>query len=82
MADYDRAEFTAWLTESCERQGVPLTITDPSVITQVATLLRGAHGNLGAAATRLARNRQAVQQNSLQAATDVRLKSVSVQCSA
>lgn len=38
MADYDRAEFTAWLTASCERQGVPVTITDPIVITQVITL--------------------------------------------
>ncbi len=39
MADYDRAEFTAWLTASCERQGVPLTINDPAVINQVAVLL-------------------------------------------
>lgn len=39
MADYDRAEFTAWLTASCERQGIPLMITDPAVITQVATLM-------------------------------------------
>ncbi|WP_457062220.1 hypothetical protein [Mycobacteroides abscessus] len=37
--DYDRTEFTAWLQASCERQGVPLTITDPATITQVATLL-------------------------------------------
>ncbi|SKD28435.1 Uncharacterised protein [Mycobacteroides abscessus subsp. massiliense] len=42
MADYDPLEFTAWLTDSCERQGVPVTITDPAVITQVATLL-GTH---------------------------------------
>lgn len=39
MADYDRAEFTAWLLASCERQGVPVTISDPAVITQVVTLL-------------------------------------------
>ncbi len=32
-------EFTAWLTASCRQQGVPLTIRDPGVITQVATLL-------------------------------------------
>ncbi|EIU34266.1 hypothetical protein MA5S0708_0011 [Mycobacteroides abscessus 5S-0708] len=38
-ADYDRAQFTAWLTASCERQGVPVTITDPAVIGQVAALL-------------------------------------------
>ncbi|SKT85562.1 Uncharacterised protein [Mycobacteroides abscessus subsp. massiliense] len=39
MADYDRAEFTAWLAASCERQGVPLTINDPAVIKQIATLV-------------------------------------------
>lgn len=39
MGDYDRAEFTAWLAASCERQGVPVTVTDPAVITQVATLV-------------------------------------------
>lgn len=42
MADggeYDRAEFTAWLTASCERQGVPVSIADPAVITQVVALL-------------------------------------------
>ncbi|WP_100467002.1 hypothetical protein [Mycobacteroides abscessus] len=38
-SDYDRTEFTAWLTASCERQGVPVTITDPTVITQIATLI-------------------------------------------
>ncbi len=32
-------EFTAWLTASCHQQGVPLTIRDPGVITQVVTLL-------------------------------------------
>ncbi|SHY54064.1 Uncharacterised protein [Mycobacteroides abscessus subsp. bolletii] len=37
--DYDRAEFTTWLAASCERQGVPLTITDPTVIAQVATVV-------------------------------------------
>jgi hypothetical protein len=40
MADYNSTEFIAWLTASCERQGVPVTVTDPTVITQVATLLR------------------------------------------
>lgn len=37
---YNRAEFTAWLTASCERQGVPVTVTDPGVLGQVAVLLR------------------------------------------
>lgn len=35
----DGAAFTAWLTASCERQGVPVTIRDPGIITQVAALL-------------------------------------------
>ncbi|SLC89006.1 Uncharacterised protein [Mycobacteroides abscessus subsp. massiliense] len=39
MVDYDPAEFTAWLTASCESQGVPLTISDPAVIAQVVTLV-------------------------------------------
>lgn len=39
MADYDRGEFTAWLTASCQSQGVPVIISDPSVIEQVAVLL-------------------------------------------
>lgn len=43
MADFDTAEFTAWLRASCERQGVPVTVTDPAVIAQVVTLA-GARG--------------------------------------
>jgi hypothetical protein len=39
MADYNSTEFITWLTVSCERQGVPVTVTDPTVIAQVATLL-------------------------------------------
>ncbi len=39
----DVTAFTAWLTASCERQGVPVTIHDPGVITQVATLLGPAY---------------------------------------
>ena len=31
--------FIAWLTASCQRQGVPVTIRDPAIITQIATLL-------------------------------------------
>lgn len=37
---YSRDEFTAWLIESCERQQLPVTIADPTVLTNVATLLR------------------------------------------
>jgi hypothetical protein len=36
---YERPEFIAWLTASCERQNVPVTITDPTVIARIATLL-------------------------------------------
>jgi hypothetical protein len=35
---YTGEEFTAWLAASCERHGVLLTVTDPIVIAQVATL--------------------------------------------
>ena len=35
----ERPEFIAWLTASCERNNVPVTITDPTVIGRVATLL-------------------------------------------
>ena len=40
---YRREELTAWLTASCERQGVPVTVSDPSVIAQVAALLGHHH---------------------------------------
>lgn len=36
---YERPEFIAWLTASCERQNVPVNITDPTVIARIATLL-------------------------------------------
>jgi len=35
-----RDEFTAWLTASCQRQALPVTITDPSTLATVAALLR------------------------------------------
>lgn len=38
-ADFGGDEFTAWLEASCRRQGLALTIRDPGVISQVATLL-------------------------------------------
>ncbi|MGV0770825.1 hypothetical protein [Mycobacterium syngnathidarum] len=37
---YSREEFTTWLTESCERQQVPVTITNPAVLATIAVLLR------------------------------------------
>lgn len=36
---HERPEFIAWLTASCERQGLSVTVTDPSVIARIATLL-------------------------------------------
>lgn len=35
-----REEFTAWLIASCQRQDLPVTVTDPTVLAAVATLLR------------------------------------------
>ncbi|MCV7258014.1 hypothetical protein [Mycobacterium shimoidei] len=35
-----REQFTAWLTASCKRQNLPITITDPTTLATVATLLR------------------------------------------
>jgi hypothetical protein len=35
-----RDEFTAWLTASCQRQALPVTVTDPTTLAAVATLLR------------------------------------------
>lgn len=35
-----RQEFNAWLTASCERQGLSVTITDPHTLAAIATLLR------------------------------------------
>jgi len=37
---YSHEEFTAWLVESCERQQLPVTITNPAVVADIATLLR------------------------------------------
>ncbi|MEB3063270.1 hypothetical protein [[Mycobacterium] zoologicum] len=36
---YERPEFLAWLTASCERNNVPAIVTDPTVIGRIATLL-------------------------------------------
>lgn len=39
---YSREEFTAWLIQSCERQQLSVTITNPAVLADVATLLGSA----------------------------------------
>jgi hypothetical protein len=36
---HERPEFIAWLTGSCERQNLAVTVTDPAVIARIATLL-------------------------------------------
>jgi hypothetical protein len=35
-----RDEFTAWLIASCQRQDLPVTITDATLLATIATLLR------------------------------------------
>lgn len=37
---YSREEFTEWLIQSCERQQLAVTITNPAVLADIATLLR------------------------------------------
>jgi hypothetical protein len=36
---HERPEFIAWLTASCRDQQVAVTVTDPTVIGRIATLL-------------------------------------------
>ncbi len=40
---HERPEFIAWLTASCQRHDVPVTVTDPAVIARIATLLGVTH---------------------------------------
>ncbi|GAB2767856.1 hypothetical protein GCM10027020_20870 [Nocardioides salsibiostraticola] len=35
-------ELAAWVTASCEAQGVPVRVTDPTVVRRVGTLLGAA----------------------------------------
>lgn len=39
---HERPEFIAWLTASCVRQNLAVTVTDPTVIARIATLLGAA----------------------------------------
>lgn len=36
-------DFTAWLRETCDTQGVGLTIEDPDVLSMVERLIKGGH---------------------------------------
>jgi len=47
----NRAAFTAWLETSCRRQGQSVTVRDPGVIAQVATLLDNVTGGRPAPGT-------------------------------
>jgi hypothetical protein len=38
---FTREQVAAWVKASCDRQGVPLVVTDPSVVADVAVLLTG-----------------------------------------
>lgn len=42
----DQALVRAWLEESCAAQGVPVLITDPLTVAQVALLFGGPRGNV------------------------------------
>jgi len=35
-----REEFTAWLTASCQRQGLPVVVNDATTLAAIATLLQ------------------------------------------
>ncbi|MGL6234933.1 MAG: hypothetical protein ACRC20_06275 [Segniliparus sp.] len=39
IAGVDRACFDTWLAASCERQGVPVIITDLGIVHQIVVLL-------------------------------------------
>lgn len=39
LSNLTRGELAAWVTASCQEQGVPVKVTHPSVIRQVGTLL-------------------------------------------
>ncbi|GLV09204.1 MULTISPECIES: hypothetical protein [Mycobacterium] len=49
---HERPEFIAWLTASCERQGLSVTVTDPAVIARIATLIGADHPARPAGQTR------------------------------
>lgn len=41
----DRAALTDWVNESCARQGIPVKITNPVVVANIATVLIGDRGS-------------------------------------
>lgn len=38
---FSREQVAAWVRGSCERQGVPVVVTDPGVVASVVMLLTG-----------------------------------------
>lgn len=43
----DHAALAAWVHASCARQGIPVKITDPLVIANIATVLTGTRSASG-----------------------------------
>lgn len=41
---FTREQVEAWVNSSCERQGVPVVVSDPSVVARVVVLLTGREG--------------------------------------
>ncbi|MCD2263959.1 hypothetical protein K3888_14760 [Dietzia aurantiaca] len=39
LSNFTREELAAWVTASCQEQGVPVKVTHPSAIRQVGVLL-------------------------------------------
>ena len=40
----DRAALTAWVHASCARQGIPVKVTSPVIVANVATILTSRNG--------------------------------------
>lgn len=52
LENIDRAALTTWVHESCARQGVPVKITNPVVVANIATLLTSGSGEAPSASAR------------------------------
>lgn len=45
MDGYSPQEVRAWVTASCDAQGLPVVVTDPATLARVAALLGSGSGN-------------------------------------
>lgn len=50
LSHFTEAEIAAWVTASCQAQGVPVKVTDPAIIRHVGVLLGSAPERAGAQA--------------------------------